>query len=357
MPKGLYTRNGIFWARFKVRGIEYRLSLRTRSVAVAERRMKAERQRIEDTAYYGAVDPVSWEAAVVSWAGSWVRLGIKPKTGARYAQSLVGVRPWLDGKQVHEIDNALLKQIVNARAKQRVTNATIRRDMTAISSVLGHCVDEGWIEENPARMMDRSRFKERRLPIVLPRPGSVAQVFAEATRFTDIAELSLETGMRQEECAGLEHDRIDRKRMSASLEDTKGNVVREVPLTAKALGIIDRQPRHFKTKWAFWHGNGERYCNVDSSFYALTKRMARKAAQAGSEFRRFRFHDLRHLFAVTFLREGRGTIYALQQVLGHKSIKTTEEYLRFLTPEEQLAAKHGVAQNPAQNERFGGENG
>lgn len=356
--RGIYKRNGIFWARFKVRGHEYRLSLRTRSQAHAERRMKAAKQNIEDQAYFGATDPVAWETAVVSWANAWVRLGIKPRTGARYAQSLVCARPWLDGKQVHEIDNVLLKQAVSARAKQGVTNATIRRDMTAVSSVLGHCLDEGWIEENPARMMDRSRFKEKAVLIVLPRPDSVAQVFAEASRFIDMAELSRETGMRQEEIASLEHDRIDRRRMSATLEETKGNAVREVTLTDKALEIIDRQPRHFKEKWAFWHGNGQRFRNVDSSFYALVKRVARKAAQSGGEFRRFRFHDLRHLFAVNYLRDGRGTIYALQQILGHKSIKTTEGYLKHLTPEEQLAAKYGaVTQNPAQSERFGGENG
>jgi integrase/recombinase XerD len=355
--RGLYQRNGIYWARFKVRGHEYRASLRTRSEAVAERRLKALRQQIEDRAFFGASDPVLWESAVVSWASAWLRLGIKPRTGARYAQSLICVRRWLDGKKVHEIDNAMLKEIVRERGKHGVTNATIRRDITAVSSVLGHCVDEGWIEENPAHMMDRSRFKERRLPIVPPRADSIAQVFAEGSRFVDMAELSLETGMRQEEIAALEHDRIDRKRMSATLEETKGNAVREVTLTDKALAIIDRQPRHFRARWVFWHGNGERFRNVDSSFYALVKRVARKAAQAGRDFRRFRFHDLRHLFAVAYLRERRGTIYALQQNLGHKSIKTTEEYLRHLTPEEQLAAKHGVAQNPAQDQRFEAENG
>lgn len=356
--RGLYQRNGIYWTRFKVRGHEYRLSLRTRSKAIAERRMHVLKQQVEDRAWFGAADPVSWEAAVVSWAGAWPRLGIKPRTGARYAQSLVCVRQWLDGKKVHEIDGSLLKEIVRGRGKHGVTNATIRRDMTAISSVLGHCVDEGWIEENPAKMMDRSRFKERPLPIALPRPDSIAQVFAERSRFIDMAELSLETGMRQEEIAGLERDRIDRRRMAVTLEQTKGNVVRQVPLTDKAIEIIDRQPRHFKAKWVFWHGNGERFRNVDSSFYALVKRVARKAAQAGRDFQRFRFHDLRHLFAVTYLREGRGTIYALQLILGHKSIKTTEGYLKHLTPTEQLVAKHGaVAQNAAQSERFGGENG
>jgi len=354
--RGLYQRNGIYWARFKVRGHEYRSSLRTRSETVAERRLKSLKQQIEDRAFFGAADPKLWQEAVISWTGAWSRLGIKPGTGARYAQSLIVVRPWLDGKKVHEIDNALLKEIVRARTKL-VTNATARRDITAIASVLGHCVDEGWIEENPAHMMDRSRFKERRLPIVLPRPDSIAQVFAERSRFMDMAELSLESGMRQEEVASLEHDRIDRKRMSATLEEKKGNAVREVPLTVKALAIIDRQPRHFKARWVFWHGNGERFLNVDSSFYAKVQQVARKAAQAGRAFRRFRFHDLRHLFAVTYLRERRGGIYDLQQVLGHKSVKTTEEYLKHLTPEEKWAAIHGVAQNPAQDERFATKNG
>lgn len=355
--RGLYQRNGIYWARFKVRGIEYRVSLRTRSKAVAERRLKPAREHIENTAYFGSSDPVSWEAAVVSWSQSWLRLGIKPRTGARYTQSLISCRPWLDGKQVHEIDNALLKAIVSARAKQGTSNATIRRDITAISSVLGHCCDECWIEENPAHMMDRSRFKEKKAKIILPRPDSIAQVFAEAGRLIDMAELSKETGMRQEEIASLEHDRIDRKRMTATLEDTKGNTVRVVPLSAHAIEVIDRQPRHIKVKWVFWHGNGERFANPDSDFYALSQRVARKAAQEGRDFQRFRFHDLRHYFAVHYLKDRRGGLYDLQQVLGHQSVKTTEGYLDHLTPDEKWAAIHGVAQNAAQNERFGGENG
>lgn len=315
--------------------------------------MKTLRQHVEDTAYFGATDPVLWEAAVVSWANTWARLGIKPKTGARYTQSLVCCRPWLDGKHVHKIDNALLKQIVSARAKQGITNATIRRDITAISSVLGHCADEGWIEENPAHMMDRSRFKERKAKIILPRPDSIALLFAEGGRLVDMAELSKEAGMRQEEIAGLEHDRLDRKRMTATLEETKGNVVRVVPMTARAFEIVDRQPRHFREKWVFWRGNGERFQNVDSDFYALGQRVARKASQDAREFRRFRFHDLRHFFAVNYLKERRGGIYDLQQVLGHKSVKTTEGYLDHLTPDEKWAAIHGVAQNPTQSERFG----
>jgi len=319
--------------------------------------MRVLRQQVEDRAYFGAGEPVSWQAAVVSWAGAWTQLGIGASTGKRYLMSLGQVRRYLDGKQIHEIDIPLLKEIVRARSKCGTTNATIRRDLTAISSVLGHCVDEGWIEENPARMMDRSRFKERKAKIILPRADSIAAVLAIGSRFTDMAEFARETGMREEEIAGLEHDRVDRKRMAATLEETKGKAVREVPLSTKALEIIDRQPQFLRSPFVFWRGAGERFSNVAAQFYATVGRVARKAAQDQAPFRRFRFHDLRHLHAVEYLRERRGSLYDLQLNLGHKSIKTTEGYLAHLTPEEKLAAIHGVPQNPAQDERFADEKG
>lgn len=319
--------------------------------------MKARKQHVEDTAYYGAADPVSWEAAVVSWAGAWNRLRIGAATGKRYLVSLGQVRPWLDGKDVQRIDIALLKEIVSARSRHGATNATIRRDMTAISSVLGHAVDEQWIEENPARMIDRGRFKEQRDPIILPREDSIRQVLAIGSRFIDMAELARETGMREEEIAGLEHDRVDRRRMSLTLELTKGKATREVPLSAKALAIIDRQPQFLRSPFVFWRGAGERFQNVAAQFYATVQRVARKAARDGEAFRPFRFHDLRHLFAVEYLRQRKGSLYDLQLNLGHKSIKTTEGYLKHLTPDEKRDAIHGVAQEAAQNQRFGDENG
>jgi integrase/recombinase XerD len=127
-------------------------------------------------------------------------------------------------------------------------------------------------------------------------------------------------------------------------------------LSVRALAIIDRQPRFLKSPYVFWRGAGVRFRNVDSQFYAAVARVARKAAQAGTAFRRFRFHDLRHLFAVEYLRQRRGSLYDLQLVLGHKSIKTTEGYLAHLTPDERHDAIHGAAQNSARGERFETEN-
>jgi integrase len=69
----------------------------------------------------------------------------------------------------------------------------------------------------------------------------------------------------------------------------------------------------------------------------------------GSDFARFRIHDLRHAFAVRWLEAG-GNIYRLQKHLGHSSIKTTEGYLDHL-PEDihdvvrGLVGRSQVAQN------------
>ena len=48
-------------------------------------------------------------------------------------------------------------------------------------------------------------------------------------------------------------------------------------------------------------------------------------------------YNLNIVFAVEWLQSGR-SIYDLQQRLGHASIKTTEIYLQFLTPEEKRKA-------------------
>lgn len=96
-----------------------------------------------------------------------------------------------------------------------------------------------------------------------------------------------------------------------------------------------------------------RFTNVASNFSDYTRRAAARAAKAGVEYRRFRFHDLRHLFAVEYLREGRGGIYDLQRELGHTSVKTTEIYLDYLLPEEATAVRAGVAQKGAHTLRSG----
>ena len=91
----------------------------------------------------------------------------------------------------------------------------------------------------------------------------------------------------------------------------------------------------------FWHSDGRRWTSPSSRFGDIQRRVARKAAHEKRDYQPFRFHDLRHLYAVEYLRAGKGSLYDLQKLLGHSSVKTTEIYLEFLTPEQVKAAMHG----------------
>lgn len=365
MAKNIYERNGIYWARFKVAGVEYRESLRTRSLKVAAQRLTLRREQIENQAHFGVAGPMSWEATVVSWAEAMqheVRAKtLSARTVGRYTDSLAQCRQWLDGREVHEIDGECIRALVKGRKAQHVTNATIRRDLTAIASVLDHAIDEGWVEGdvNAARAFPRKRLQERRDPIVLPTEQSIAlTVGPQRTRFGDMMLLARETGMREEEIAGLEHGMVDLVGRHATIIG-KRNRMRTVTLTRKAIEIIKRQPRFLKCPYVFWHLDededgkpvAQRYRNVASNFADYTARAEARARRAGQEYRRFRFHDLRHLFAVEYLRNGRGGIYDLQREMGHSTVKTTEIYLAYLTPEQATAAMSGVAQKAAHKRR------
>lgn len=345
----VYRRGKVWWARFQVAGREFRGSLSTGHEKTARKRAREWRRREIGKAKFGE-DRKSYTEAFTLWTPH-IATQVSPTTAERYAVSLGQLEPWLKPLFVDEIDKETVSTIVRERREKGVTTATIRRDLTALSSVLEFAIDEGWREEsNPAERRQK-KLKERRDPIVLPLAEDIAYVIARAPgNFARMIEAARDTGCRQDELAKAERRLLDRERRQLTIR-RKGNEIRTISLSEAAWAVMGSIPAHLKGKWLFWHGNGEPYRNVSARFNELVK-AAQKAAHAEErEFRPMTFHHLRHFYAVWYLKNG-GNIYTLQQHLNHKSITTTERYLEFLTPEEALRAKHGSAQNPAHPERF-----
>ena len=92
-------------------------------------------------------------------------------------------------------------------------------------------------------------------------------------------------------------------------------------------------------KLIFCKEDGEAFAQAASDFTHFRREVVKR--EPG--FKRFRFHELRHLFAVEALRGGM-SIYALSKHLGHTSVKTTEIYLAYLTAEEKQAVMFGRIQ-------------
>lgn len=341
MPKNLYLRKGKWWARFKVRGVEYRRSLRTSVRGEAERRLKAVKEQIEGEALFGIVEPRSFADAVESWSRHCTA-DLNPKTVKRYLSSFKQVWRHLADTQVHKIDVQALREMTKARRIEGATTATIKRDLTAISGVLKHAADENWMEEvNPTlAIRAKGKMKEKREPIELPDPADIKAVKAKsAERFADAIDFARETGMRLSEIFELTHRQVGQS--AITIPKAKHNSLRVIPLSAKAKRLIERQARHIRKPHVFYHGDGEKWASPSSSFRDNQKRAQKAAQKAGQEYRWFRFHDLRHLFAVEYLRAKRGSIYDLQRIMGHSSITTTEIYLKYLTPDQVRAAMFG----------------
>lgn len=141
------------------------------------------------------------------------------------------------------------------------------------------------------------------------------------------------TGMREAEAVGLTRSQIASDGTSITLTRTKGRRARVVPLCQKAGVILGGIPRHIKSQHVFWHDDGQPFRNVASRHIQICNRInaAEEKAGKGAEPLSFRLHDLRHLFAVNYLRDG-GSIYDLRLILGHSSVKVTEMYLDYVDP-------------------------
>lgn len=269
----------------------------------------------------------------------WILRSVSPRTAVRYGVSLGQLQPILEGLFLDEINGALVARIIRERGI-KATNATVKRDLVALSSVIGFAIDQGWQEENPV-LTRMKRIKERRDPIVLPDPDHIRMVIDRAPgMLASMIEVAWRTGARQNELAGARRGQFADNRKELTLYG-KGNKARVIDLeTFGGYELLRALPTALRGAYLFWHDGGQRYANVASRFRAIVRDVAAREAEAGREFRPFRFHDLRHRHAVDWLQSGR-SIYDLQHRLGHSSIKVTELYLDFLTPEQARIVKQG----------------
>ena len=292
-----------------------------------------------------------WKEALTAWSEHSAGQ-IAPATARRYAVSLLQCEHFLDELSIDAIDGKSIQRMVGERRRMGASAATVRRDLTAISRVLEYAEAQGWREGNPT-LSKRKLLKERRDPIVLPERAAIEAVIDAATpRFGAFIRAAELTGMRQDELVRATWRAFNA--VVGTLEIVgKGRKRRTIQLSPAATAHFSTQPKTLGSELIFCREGGLAYAQAASDFTHLRRGVEGRYARNSRPFRRFRFHDLRHLYAVEALRAGVG-IYALSKHLGHTSVKTTEIYLAFLTPDEAESIKATQAQNPAQTRRFGG---
>jgi integrase/recombinase XerD len=140
-PANTYWRGPVLWAKVSVKGQTYRQSLRTDDPAVARRRVEEFRRELTGRAHFSEANR-SFDEVMAAW-GQGIADRVSKTTAKRYLCSLGQLEPFLAGKTLADVKGELLTEIINGRRSTGATIATIKRDLVALSSVMGFAIDEG----------------------------------------------------------------------------------------------------------------------------------------------------------------------------------------------------------------------
>ena len=128
-------------------------------------------------------------------------------------------------------------------------------------------------------------------------------------------------GLRRSEVIMLEPEDIDHDRMLLTVRQAKGFKDRIVPLSRKLVEMVDTYVSRYRPVLYLFEGQrqGDRYSATS------VEKVFRMACQKAGIKKEITLHGLRHSYATHLLEAGTDLRY-IQELLGHKSSKTTEIY-------------------------------
>jgi integrase/recombinase XerC len=226
-----------------------------------------------------------------------------------------------------DVDHVLIRGFLAELHRRGLKKTSSARKLAGLKTFFRYLCREGVLDKNPARALQSPRLEKR-----IPTPLDEAQVDglldvpgddAAAVRARAILELLYATGIRCAELVGLDVGEVDLEaRMVRVLG--KGNKERIVPFgtrarTALRAWLRTRGGLRPKTDAVFINLRGGRLS--DRSVRALVGRRVREVSLT----RRCSPHTLRHSFATHLLAHG-ADLRAIQELLGHASLSTTQRY-------------------------------
>ena len=234
------------------------------------------------------------------------------------------------------LDSLAVRGFVARLSRSGLAKSSIGRKLSAVRSFLNRAVREKKIETSPA-----SGIPTPRAPRLLPRDLTVDEMFNLLDHIEDddpaslrdraLLELLYATGLRVSELVGIDLKDLDFSAKMVRVEG-KGGKQRMVPFGKKAADSLLRwldASRPLRVKGnapsaAFLNLRGGRL-SARSVRRVLDRRLREAAIHA-----RVSPHALRHSFATHMLGAG-ADLRAIQELLGHASLSTTQRYTHVST--------------------------
>jgi integrase/recombinase XerC len=227
---------------------------------------------------------------------------------------------------VSDVDHLLLRRYLALLGKV-AKKSSVGRKLAAIRSFFRFLLRRGVVVKNPAELISTPK-KENRLPFHLDIDQVTTLVEApaddqkHALRDRAILEMLYSCGLRVSELTGLDIGELD---LSGGMVRVmgKGGKERIVPVGSRAIKAI----REYLVGRSEPAGNGPLFLNTRGG--RINRRSVARIIDTHvlriAAFKRISPHILRHTFA-THMLEGGADLRAIQELLGHASLSTTQKY-------------------------------
>jgi integrase/recombinase XerD len=276
----------------------------------------------------------------------WSEQGLAKQTQDSYRRDLEGFARWRDaaGGGLAGADRAALFDYLAWRTRHAYSPRSNARLLSTLRAFYALQLRRGQRQDDPTALLDPPK-----LPRALPKALSESEVEALLTapdvtaplglRDKAMLELMYGAGLRVSELVGLPATAVN-LRQGALRVSGKGGKERLVPLGEEAQHWLQRYLAEARPALAgkralaplFLANHGEPPSR--QAFWGLVKRYA---GAAGIDPAKVSPHGLRHSFATHLLNHG-ADLRALQMLLGHSSLSTTQIYT--LVAREQLKRLH-----------------
>jgi len=260
--------------------------------------------------------------------------GASPRTDEAYGRDLARFAAYAMARGASgppDVTARLLREYVYHLKDVGLAPASIRRNISALRTYFKFLLGEGHVTHDPSERLESPK-RWRTLPDVL----SVAEVekllaspaLDDPLVFRDRAllELAYGAGLRVSEwiSIGVRDVMFDEGLVRVF---GKGSKERLVPIGRRAIGALASYVRELRPRLEHGEGRGALFLNARGQ--PLTRmgawKILRKYVERAGIDKHVSPHTLRHSFA-THLLEGGADLRAVQEMLGHADISTTQIY-------------------------------
>jgi integrase/recombinase XerC len=256
---------------------------------------------------------------------------LSPHTLSNYRRDLTRLSEYCDNAGLdewHKVDPQAVRTFVAWRHRKGAGGRTLQRELSALRGFFNFLLREGVVVNNPGVDIPAPK-SEKRLPNALDvdQTAHLVEITGDeplVRRDRALMELIYSSGLRLAEAVALNTDSIDRHDATVRVVG-KGSKARVVPVGREALKAIDAwlqvrgQLAALEEPALFVSQRGRRI-----SPRSVQQRMREWGVKQGIEAR-VHPHMLRHSFASHIL-ESSGDLRAVQELLGHADIATTQVY-------------------------------